>query len=113
VVAQVVPLVRLHLVCNVQAVDLLQVLAVTLSQGRQLFIGLTLLAAEASVGVLGDLQLVLHALDVDVTIRNQSPLSVQFSVQLSVLAFAVVVDGTLFVDFGSKGLDKTDVGVDT
>lgn len=42
----------------------------------------------------------LDALDVDVAIRNKLTLSVELGVELSVLPFAVVVDGALFVHFG-------------
>ena len=68
VIAEVVALVSLDLVCHIKAVDLFEVLTVTLSQRRQLFVRLTFLRLQTSVGVLGDLELVLDTLDVDVTI---------------------------------------------
>ena len=99
-IAKVVTLVSLDLIGDVEAVDLFEVLTVTLSQRRQLFVRLPLLRLQTSVGVLGDLELVLDSLNVDVTIRDQSPLSVQLRVQLGVLPLAIVVDGALLIDLG-------------
>lgn len=55
----------------------------------------------------------LYTLDIDIAVANELPLSVKFSVELSVLALAVVVDSTLLVDFRSERLDETNVRINT
>ena len=55
----------------------------------------------------------LNSLDVNVTLGNELALAVELCVQLSVLSFAIVVDRSLLVNFSSKGLDETNVGIYT
>ena len=65
---KIVSFIGLDLVGDIETVDLLKVFAVTIAKSGQLVVGLTLLALQASVGVIRDLLLMLNSLDVDVTI---------------------------------------------
>ena len=65
---EIVSFICLDLVGDIETVDLLKVFAVTIAKSRQLVVSLTLLALQASVGVIRDLLLMLNSLDVDVTI---------------------------------------------
>ena len=51
------------------------------------------------------------SLNVDATVGDESPLTIQLGVELSVLLLAVVIDHALLIDLGSEGLDEADVGV--
>ena len=55
----------------------------------------------------------LYSLDVNVSVRDECPLSIQFSVQLSVLAFALIVDRLLLINLCTQGLDETDVTINS
>ena len=111
--AQIVPLVCLHLICNVQSVNFFQVFAVSLPEGGELVVGLAFLGLEAGVGVLAHLLLVLDPLDVDVTVADQRALPVELRVKLCVLPFSIVIDLALLIDLRSERLDESNVSIDT
>ena len=112
-VAQVVALVRLHLIANVQTIDLFEVLAIALAKRSKFIVNLALLRLKARICVLTHLHFVLHALDVDVTLTDELPLTVELAVELGVLTFAIIVDSPLLVNLRSERLYETNVGIDT
>ena len=66
--AEVTALVGLDFVAHIKTIDIFKVISVTLSKSAELVIGLALLRLEVQVRVLGDLELVVNPLDVDVTV---------------------------------------------
>lgn len=54
----------------------------------------------------------LQSLDIDVAVGDLSPLSIELSIQIGVLFFAIVVNLSLFVNFGPQSLDEADVAID-
>ena len=111
--AQVVALVGLDFVCNVQTINFLQILTVAVPEGGLLVVELALLGLKADISVLTDLHLVLHTLDVHVTVADLLALAVQLRVELGILPLAVVVDRALLVDLGAQRLDEADVCIDS
>ena len=53
----------------------------------------------------------LHSLDVDVSVLDERPLTIKFSIELGILAFSIIVDCSLFINFCSQRLDKANIGV--
>ena len=113
VAAKIVPLVRLHLICNVQSVNFFQVFAVSFSERSKLVVSLPFLGLEAGVGVLAHLLLVLDPLDVDVAVADQRALAVELRVKLCVLSLSIVIDLALLIDLRSQRLDESNIGIDT
>ena len=98
---QVLTLSLLEVACRVELVDLLEVLAISLTQSSKLIVALTLLRSEACVGVLLELKIVLYTLDVDVALRDECSLTVELSVKVSILTLTLIVDASLLVNLGS------------
>ena len=109
---EIIAFIGLDLIGNVQSVNLLQVFAIPVAQRGELVVRLALLRLQAGVCVFRDLLLMLDSLDIDVAVGNEGPLTVKLCVELRVLAFTVVVDGALLIDFGAQSLDEADVCVD-
>ena len=57
--------------------------------------------------------LVANPLNVNVTVRDHTPLAIKLGIEFSVVLFTVVINRTLFIDFGSERLDEANVGVNT
>ena len=68
---------------------------------------------EARICILADLLLMFYSLDVNIAVADQSALPVKLGIELRILALAVVVDLSLFIDLGPERLDEADVCVDT
>jgi hypothetical protein len=66
--AEVSALVGLDFVAHIKTVNLCKVISVTLPKSAELVISLPLLRFEIQVRVLGDLELVVDSLDVDITV---------------------------------------------
>ena len=101
VAGQVLTLSLLEVACRVELVDLLEVLAISLTQSSKLIVALTLLRSQACVGVLLELKIVLYTLDVDVALRDECSLTVELSVKVSILTLTLIVDASLLVNLGS------------
>jgi hypothetical protein len=110
---KVITLISLDFISNIEPVNFFEILSVPLSKSRQFIISLTFLRLQAGVCVLRDLLLMFDSLNVDVAVGDESPLPVQFCVQLGILSLTIVVDGALFIDLRSQRLDETNVSVDT
>ena len=55
----------------------------------------------------------LHPLDVDVSLGDESPLSIKFCIELSVLSLSLIVNLFLLVNLGPQSLDEADVAIDS
>jgi len=99
VATEVVTLVRLDLVGNVKPVDFLKILSVAIAEGVKFIISLALLRSEILIGVARDGALVFKPLEVNIAIRNLSPLSIEFGIQICILLLAVVENASLLVNF--------------
>lgn len=84
--------------CDCKPVDLLQILPVAFPERMQLIFVLMLLVRKALVAVALDGEVVIQALDVSVTVRDDRSLAVQLSIQICVLLSPVVVKASLLVD---------------
>ena len=96
---EVVTLVRLDLVGNVKPVDFFKILSVAIAEGVQFIISLALLRSEILIGVDRDRALVFEPLEVNIAIRDLSPLSIEFGIQICILLLAVVENASLLVNF--------------
>ena len=54
-----------------------------------------------------------YSLDVNIAVADQSALPVKLGIELRILALAVVVDLSLFINLGPERLDEADVCIDT
>jgi hypothetical protein len=97
--------------CDCKPVNLLQILPVAFPERMQLIFVLMLLVRKALVAVALDGEVVIQALDVSVTVRDDRSLAVQLSIQICVLLSPVVVKASLLVDICTEGLDEPDVAV--
>jgi hypothetical protein len=84
--------------CDCKPVNLLQILPVAFPERMQLIFVLMLLVRKALVAVALDGEVVIQALDVSVTVRDDRSLAVQLSIQICVLLSPVVVKASLLVD---------------
>lgn len=55
----------------------------------------------------------LHSLSVNIPLRDQCSLSVQFSVQLSILSLSFIVNLPLLINFPSQCLNETDISINS
>ena len=98
---KIISLICFDFISDIESIDLFHILPIALSQSPQLVIWLSLLRLQIGVGVLRNLVLVAHTLDVYIAIWDKLSLPIQFSVQLSILTFAIVVNCALLIDLAS------------
>ena len=99
--AKIISFIGFDLIGNIQAVNFLKILPVPLSKGCKFVITLPFLRLQVAVGILWNLLLVPDSLDVNVSIRDELSLTIEFSVELCILTFPIIVNGTLFVNLAS------------
>ena len=96
---EVVTLVRFDLVGNVKPVDFFKILSVAITEGVKFIVSLALLRSEILIGISGDGALVFEPLEVNIAIRDLSPMSIEFGIQICILLLAVVENASLLVNF--------------